>query len=70
MKEQFIKIYRKVFSIETLADECGTLADECVKVADEHAINFAKWCVNTQAFGAYSYEDALEIFKDEKRAPA
>lgn len=63
MKEQFIKIYRKVFSVENLADEC-------VKVADEHAIRFAKWCVNTQAFGAYSYEDALEIFKDEKRTPA
>lgn len=36
-----------------------------VEVSDEFAIDFAKWCVITQAFGLYGYEKALEIYKQE-----
>ena len=48
--------------------------EECVskieKLADDQSVDFAKWCVNTQAFGVYSYEDALEIYKEERKTPA
>lgn len=40
---------------------------EIEKIADAQSIDFAKWCVNTQAFGAYTYEDALEIFKAQQK---
>lgn len=33
--------------------------------SDQLAINFAKWCVITQAFGIYGYEKALEVYKKE-----
>lgn len=38
----------------------------CVKIAEEFAIEFAQWCVVTQAFGLYGFEGALKVFKKEK----
>lgn len=40
------------------------LADKIETVSDEFAIEFAKFCVTTQAFGMYGFEGALKIFKN------
>jgi predicted nucleotidyltransferase len=61
LKEKFVKTYRKVFSVENLAEECE-------KIADEFAIEFAEW-LNVNA---YKYptktttKELLEIYKKEK----
>lgn len=59
MKEQFIKIYRKVFSVENLADEC-------VKIADEHAISFLDWYggLSLEKVGGKTTKELLELYKN------
>lgn len=39
--------------------------NKTIEESDQLAINFAKWCVLTQAFGIYGYEKALEVYKKE-----
>ena len=36
---------------------------EIEKIADAQSIDFAKWCVNTQAFGAYKKYNQQQIWK-------
>jgi hypothetical protein len=61
LKEKFIKSYRKVFSVENLAEEAEI-------IADEFAIGFAEWCsINSKYdLGIATSEELLEIYKKEK----
>ena len=43
LKEKFIKTYRKVFSVENLAEEC-------IKITDEFAIGFAQFKLTHKRF--------------------
>ncbi len=38
----------------------------CEIIATRIAVEFAEWCVITQAFGLYGYGHSFEIFKKEK----
>jgi hypothetical protein len=58
LKEKFIKTYRKVFSVENLAEEC-------IKITDDYAIGFAKWMYDYKG-DINKVEELLEIYKKEK----
>jgi hypothetical protein len=40
--------------------------NKCKEITKRVAIEFAEWCVITQAFGVYGYDHAFEIFCKEK----
>ena len=72
LKEKFIKSYRKVFSVENLAEEAEI-------IADEFAIGFAEWIHSNAGYagnghyvviGNTSYHTIpklLEVYKKEKQ---
>ena len=64
LKEKFVKTYRKVSSVEYLADESE-------KIADEFAIGFSKWCLEIGIYTQFKKtqginKELLEIYKKEK----
>jgi len=58
LKEKFIKSYRKVFSVENLAEEAEI-------IADDFAIGFGEW-VNCSKTYYTPMNELLEIYKKEK----
>jgi len=61
LKEKFIKTYRKVFSVENLANESE-------KIADEFAIGFASYLdsILGNKLHVKEIKELLEIYKKEK----
>ena len=61
LKEKFIKSYRKVFSVENLAEESE-------KIADEFAIDFVVWLDKNkkELRRKVLIEELLTIYKEEK----
>ena len=64
IKEKFIKSYRKVFSVENLAEEAEI-------IADEFAIGFAEWLEKSGYLmclirGSKPTKELLQIYKKEK----